>query len=557
MCSIPARTATSPGGGRRAILGPMRPGRRALLALAVAALVTPARADVVHLANGRTIGGRVVDEDAERVVVKTPAGRVTLPRRDVVRIEREGEARTLLREARQAAAAGDAAAARRLYAAAADAGDPEVTAAARREREALAAAPAQEAAAEPASAAGPDPFVEVEREALLRELEAAAPTRPDLARRLAYELYQRGERRHAARECRLAAGDFGRARRWVDDEGQRRALEQRERRCRLEVAAQALRRRDPDLARAAALPVVDDPDLGRRAAYLVGRAEERLRRPRPAREAYQQALGAVTVPADHDLSTLRELARLASTGIGVDATTPGLGAGWRCLQTRHFSILHPGPIDRAFGERVEGLRGEVLARLGLRTIDDQTPIALFLFPDDGAYQGAPGARAWSAGHAARLQGEGEVVPTIYLHTQGDADARLRHELAHILVGDALQDALLPMWAAEGVAIYAEHDEARARWRQLARQLHRRGELRPVRDALGQMLLPLTDDREDVLRFYVQASVLFDVLARRVGVERALQGAQRINVDGPEQALRSIGVGLEGFERSVEQVLREP
>ncbi|MCO5171527.1 MAG: hypothetical protein M9894_34935 [Planctomycetes bacterium] len=536
----------------------MGPRRRVLLALAAAALVVPARADVVHLTNGRTIGGRVVDEDGERVVVKTPAGRVTVPRRDVLRVEREGEPRTLLREARQAATSGDLAAARRLYAAAADAGDVEVAAIARREVEGLAApaAPADEAGTQEVPA-GIDPFAEVEREALIRELEAAAPTRPDLARRLAYELFQRAERRHAARECRLAASDYGRARLRVEDEAQRRGLEQRERRCRLEVAAQALRRRDPTLARAAAEPVVDDPDLGRRAAYLLGRAEERLRRPRPAREAYQQALRPVAVPADHDLATMRELARLASVGIPVDTSTPGLAAGWRCLQTRHFSILHPGPIDRAFGERVEGLRGEVLARLGLRTVDDQASIALFLFPDDGAYQGAPGARAWSAGHAARLQGDGEVVPTIYLHTQGDADARLRHELAHILVGDALQDALLPMWAAEGVAIYAEHEEARARWRAHARQLHRKGELRPVREALGQMLMPLTDEREAVLRFYVQASVLFDVLARRVGVERALQGAQRINVDGPEQALRSIGVGLEGFERAVEAALREP
>jgi hypothetical protein len=76
----------------------------------------------------------------------------------------------------------------------------------------------------------------------------------------------------------------------------------------------------------------------------------------------------------------------------------------------------------------------------------------------------------------------------------------------------------------------------------------------VREALGQMLLPLSDDRADMLRFYAQASVLFDVLAGRVGVERALGCARRINTDGPEGALRSVGLSLGAFERSVEAAL---
>lgn len=524
--------------------------------LGLVVLAGTAAADVVHLANGRSIGGRVVEEDAERVVVRTSSGRLTIPRRDVQRVEREGEARTLLREARAAAAAGDVAAARRLYDAAGAAGEPEVAAAAGRERAALAEpAPRAPGGDDEAttSDAGPDPFVEVEREALIRELEAAAPGRPDLARRLAYELFQRGERRHTVDDCRLAASDYRRAAGWIDDEEQRRGLEGREARCRLQVAGLALRRRQAALARSAAAPVVEHPLLGRRASYLLGRAEERLRRPRAAREAFSRALGEVAVPPDHDLPALRELARLASAGIQVDASSPGLGAGWRCTQTRHFSVLHDRPLQADLAGRLDALRDEVLARLALR-VDEDARIALFVFPDDAAYQGSPGARAWSAGHATRLQGEGEVVPTIYLHTQGDAMARLRHELAHILVGDALNDALLPMWAAEGVAIYAEHEESRRRWRAQAQALHRLGELRPVKDALGQMLLPLGDEREAVTRFYVQASVLFDVLAERLGVERSLEGARRINTEGAEQALRSVGLHLEAFERSVERAL---
>jgi hypothetical protein len=247
-------------------------------------------------------------------------------------------------------------------------------------------------------------------------------------------------------------------------------------------------------------------------------------------------------------------ARAPAEGIPIDATTPGVAAAWRCTQTRHFSILHDAPLDPAFSQRLEGLRSEVLARLELRGLDDDARIALFLFAGAEAYQGSPGARAWSAGHATRLQTDGEVVPTVYLHTEGDADARLRHELAHILVGDALDDGLLPMWAVEGVAMYAEHEAARRARRGEARALHARGELRAAREALGQMLLPLSDDRQEVARFYVQACLLFDVLAGRVGVMRALGAAGRVNASGPEEALRSVGVTMNAFEQAVAEAL---
>lgn len=531
--------------------------RRALLSLTSLLLLLPAaRGDVVHLTNGREIPGRVVSEDADQVVVKTGAGRLTLRRSEVARVEREGEARTLLREARQAASAGDAATARRLFDAAAGAGDPEVATIAAREREALAARRDDDVREAPVASPRGDPFLEVEREALIRELEAAAATRPDLARRLTFELYQRGRRRHDARECRLAASDFRRASAWASEE-QRAPLAGLEAGCRLEVAAVALRRRDPGLARVAAEPVTTHPDLGRRAAYLLGRAEERVGRAIAARTAFRLALGDVTVAVDHDLPTLRELARLAAAGIAVDAETPGVAAAWRCTQTRHFSILHDTPLDPAFSQRLETLRGEVLTRLELRGLDDDARIALFLFAGAEAYQGAPGARAWSAGHAARLSADGEVVPTIYLHVEGDADARLRHELAHILVGDALDDGLLPMWAAEGVAMYAEHEAARRARRADARALRARGELRPVRDALGQMLLPLSDDRQEIGRFYAQACLLFDVLASRVGVMRALGAAARVNTAGAEEALRSVGVSLAAFEQAVDEALGSP
>jgi hypothetical protein len=60
-----------------------------LLLVALAApLAFPARGDIVHLATGRKIEGKVVSEDAEWVRIETKAGVQTIAREDVVKIEK-------------------------------------------------------------------------------------------------------------------------------------------------------------------------------------------------------------------------------------------------------------------------------------------------------------------------------------------------------------------------------------------------------------------------------------------------------------------------------------
>lgn len=64
----------------------MKPIRR--LAFALLLLGPAARADVVHLHNGRTIEGEVVEHTTERVAIKLPAGKISFPTSQVERVER-------------------------------------------------------------------------------------------------------------------------------------------------------------------------------------------------------------------------------------------------------------------------------------------------------------------------------------------------------------------------------------------------------------------------------------------------------------------------------------
>jgi hypothetical protein len=59
------------------------------LALAVLAAVGVARADIVHLKNGRTMQGTVEEDTGKTIVLKTESGRVTLMKTQIASIEKE------------------------------------------------------------------------------------------------------------------------------------------------------------------------------------------------------------------------------------------------------------------------------------------------------------------------------------------------------------------------------------------------------------------------------------------------------------------------------------
>ena len=59
-----------------------------VLALALL-LAAPASADVVELTNGNEVKGEVIDEAADPVIVKTPDGKLSFPKRMVKKITRE------------------------------------------------------------------------------------------------------------------------------------------------------------------------------------------------------------------------------------------------------------------------------------------------------------------------------------------------------------------------------------------------------------------------------------------------------------------------------------
>ncbi|MEZ6183604.1 MAG: hypothetical protein R3F62_01170 [Planctomycetota bacterium] len=112
--------------------------RRLWLGLFLAGLATGvAPGDTVYLKNGRKLKGKLIQEDDTEVVLKTPGGRVPVPRKLIERIERTSAGQTALDMGLQRAREGDYARAREQFELAIADPDPAVRERAKRELEAL------------------------------------------------------------------------------------------------------------------------------------------------------------------------------------------------------------------------------------------------------------------------------------------------------------------------------------------------------------------------------------------------------------------------------------
>jgi hypothetical protein len=124
------------------------------------------------------------------------------------------------------------------------------------------------------------------------------------------------------------------------------------------------------------------------------------------------------------------------------------------------------------------------------------------------------------------------------------DDLLRHELAHILVGDAYAGQSLPVWAAEGIARYAESRKTLTRAHRRAAKLYDTGRDAPLYVLFRRGYRELPTSRL-AFRFYDQAGLVFATLADLVGPARTIEFALDEQEGG--QALAQDRLGLQGDE----------
>jgi tetratricopeptide (TPR) repeat protein len=297
---------------------------RALHSVLVAILLLgAARADVVVLKSGGTISGTVVKDTPTEVVVKTPSGKVVLPRRLVKKVVKQSGGQTLLALANERYKAGALDEARKLYQRAAKDSDPQVAARAR---------------------AG---LAKLGRRDAKVSRYRKAPRWP--------LLLPKGVTGKALEGGSLQV-QFDRARRAIEDGRGQRAV-------------------------ALLAPMVEGHPQQGVLRYLHGRALELAGKLEPAREA----LGVAAGRSDkRPLAWLRELARRRTSGEVLKGSTPGRSQStWKRRQTARFAFYALHEMDDSLVGSGESLFQEVLSALDVRVREVPLPgrIQVFVFAD--------------------------------------------------------------------------------------------------------------------------------------------------------------------------------
>lgn len=376
----------------------------ALLSAAVLA-AAPAWADVVVLKSGGRISGKVVKDTAQEVVVKTPSGRVVLPRRLVKEVQRESAGETLISLAQERFKAGAIEEARRLY----------------------------ERATE-----DPDARVRARAKAGLAQLDrrGAKIRRYRKAPRWPFELPAgvRGE----PLEGGSLQEQLDRGRRAIDDRDGARALK---------------------LLGPLALANPEVPAL----RYLAGRAHALLGQAAQARGAFEGGVLLREFAAERPLDWVLELARRSLAGEELGPKSPGWGRSWRRRASERFSFYAQHPMSDALAAQGEELFREVLAALGLRLREATLAgrLQVFVFAEDHELGQARRA-GLREGRALAPDGPLWAVAAV----AGELRAPLRAAVAHALAEAACPG--LPEWAGLGVSDLVSPNAERRGRRELAR-----------------------------------------------------------------------------------------
>jgi hypothetical protein len=473
---------------------------------------------VVHLKTGGSVTGTVVTEDSEKVVLKTPQGKLTFPRKLVKAIERQSKGETQLALARERARQGAFAVAVKLYERAAASSDKKAAEVAKSELETLRARMRKEKKRAQARAASPW-LANVKTRASKNGL---APTLPPL---WGGAFVQETVR---AREVVLAIRDG-------DSRGAMRLLE----------GANEKYHQDSSYR------------------YLMGRALEVGGRRREATKVYLGLIEGVTAAnVRMPISQLNELARRSVSGPAreqLSATSPGASDGWERIETPHFAIYHRfDRVDPWFADAPENALTHALKNLKIDSSELLLSgrIQVFLFENHAAYEAASGVLL-AGGHAqTRYTPDGYLRKITSYASRSLAIDTYRHEVSHTLLLELYR--AMPSWAHEGAATFVERQQKRVSMRAIHMSARALGTLPQLLDFLRGDI-DRGADQAAVRMFYAQASVIFEAMTLLLrGPRPALELCVRMGKSGvgPERALAEVELTLDRLEKACLTVARD-
>jgi tetratricopeptide (TPR) repeat protein len=541
--------------------------------LAVLLCCLPAAfADIVHLKNGRTLTGEVIQDDGVVVVVRVAHGTIKLRASQVERIERQTPVERRLSMAREQLL-------RRRYdlaletleqAPPAQAALPEIRSAlaetcaaygqrllaARRlgearacferlrslrpdsqhAREGLAALDREARQLESLLIQARVAWAAREWDAAIKDFQAAINFSPDALARagadMALAYAQRAEEHYRAQRFEQAAGDLEQA--FSLDASLATRWENLYAASALSAVIARAGKETPAQTRAALAHILEVVPANRQALYVAGRLEEDLHSLPAAARLYGRALQVrIRDPSQARVAELRrELERLLKVPEGqgirfrVEAPDEKLYAQSKAGE---FSVLEHEPFviyhhNDALAAEVARSLDAHLARIqeatGL-TPDWGGKVKVFIHRDQGEYTAATGQGAWSGGMSRFVITPGRSLSGMELHSWQTSprllNSVLPHELTHLLLNSRLSSPQdLPRALHEGLAILMEPAYRQGHYLSFLRDRLKNQTSLPLDELLARTEYPPEPDF-----FYAQSFALVAYLVQQQGLQEVL------------------------------------
>jgi hypothetical protein len=199
--------------------------------------------------------------------------------------------------------------------------------------------------------------------------------------------------------------------------------------------------------------------------------------------------------------------------LSIFTNTSALAAGYSELETRHFAFFYQ-PTDartaRYLIGQAETVREKIIADLG-GAFAEQTRVYIAGTRDDFQRLQPAGDNTPSWAVAVAYAGENLIIlnsPGV-LGVRQDILTTFRHELTHIVVGQAFRGAYVPRWLNEGLAMYEAAEWDLGRITHMSRAVLT-DSLIPIQD----LLTGFPDDYQQAILAYDQSFYLVAYLMTR-------------------------------------------
>ncbi len=312
----------------------------------------------------------------------------------------------------------------------------------------------------------------------------------------------------------------------------------------LQRSSQFLQKQEIDSAQSLLERHLDIFPADRRLTFQMGRSQQLAGQVKEAIQTYASILNRRVSPGSADVRTLqKQAAQVADLKLErppdhrYDEVLEG---DWRTVETEHFKIFHR---NNQVAERAEALVEHYYRRIREEvrhpSLDRDVLCEVYIYPSRSKYREQGQLPDWSAGETQVVRSGKKRTQRILTYQNAPQlfSSVLPHEIGHVMFHRMMQFRPVPQWLEEGVAVRFEHAYARRHYLRQVRSDRSNGRLMELEQLMTMNRYPEQDQERN--RFYAQSYSLVRFLLAQGGWRNLIRLGRRLPASTPQKQLEDI------------------